>query len=415
MFKRSLSVGQDQDEDSVVSKQRRILILTFYFEPDLCAGSFRASALVNELQNVAPPELQIDVVTTLPNRYQTFTVDVAQDERRSNVSIHRIALPTHKSGMIDQSKAFLSFARGTVRHVEHQEYDIVYATSSRLMTAVLGAYVSWRKNARLYLDIRDIFVDTIKDVLSARISWLFKPLFSLVERYTMGRASRINLVSRGFEDYFRGRYPNKQLSFFTNGIDDEFLDAALEEKTPGEPKESINVVYAGNIGEGQGLHNILPALSQKMGARVKFTVIGDGGRKNALQEALKSAGATNVELLPPMSRDRLLAAYRNADVLFLHLNDYDAFKKVLPSKIFEYAAMGKPVWAGVSGYSAEFLASEVENVAVFKPCDANGASDAFSKLSFQTAPRDAFVEKYARASIMKAMAKDVLNTYAHAS
>ena len=33
------------------------------------------------------------------------------------------------------------------------------------MTAALGAWIARRKRARLYLDIRDIFVDTIGDML----------------------------------------------------------------------------------------------------------------------------------------------------------------------------------------------------------------------------------------------------------
>ena len=48
-------------------------------------------------------------------------------------------------------------------------------------------------------------------------------------------------------------------------------------------------------------------------------------------QALAEEGVTNVELIPPLNRDRLIEAYQAANVLFLHLNDYDAFKKVLPS------------------------------------------------------------------------------------
>ena len=72
-------------------------------------------------------------------------------------------------------------------------------------------------------------------------------------------------------------------------------------------------------------------------------------------------------LLQPVKRDELIEIYQSADVLFLHLNDFDAFKKVLPSKIFEYAATGKPIWAGVAGYAAEFITSKIENSAVFFP------------------------------------------------
>ena len=75
--------------------------------------------------------------------------------------------------------------------------------------------------------------------------------------------------------------------------------------------------------------------------------------------------------------------------------DHDAFRKVLPSKLFEYAAMGKPIWAGVSGYSAEFISAEVSNAAVFAPCDARDAERAFAELELADAPRTRFLERHA--------------------
>ena len=116
---------------------------------------------------------------------------------------------------------------------------------------------------------------------------------------------------------------------------------------------ALQVVYAGNIGEGQGLHAILPQLAQRLGGRAQFRVIGDGGRRELLLERLRQAGVHTVEVLPPMPRSALLEAYSTADILFLHLNAQAAFEKVLPSKIFEYAATGKPIWAGVAGYAAQ--------------------------------------------------------------
>ena len=50
-------------------------------------------------------------------------------------------------------------------------------------------------------------------------------------------------------------------------------------------------------------------------------------------------------------------------------NDYEEFRKVLPSKLFEYGAINKPILAGISGYSEEFAKSELCNCAVFSPTD----------------------------------------------
>ena len=385
----------------------RLLLLSFYFRPDLCAGSFRASALVDSLLAILPAGASIDVITTAPNRYSTFTREATEVERLGAVTVRRIALPAHRSDLLGQSRAFLRFARLANRYAGDVPYDVVIATSSRLMTAALGAWIARRARARLYLDIRDIFVDTIGD-LFPKIAGVLRPPLSALERWTMRRADRINLVSRGFEDYFRSRYPDRSYAWFSNGIDDEFLSADWSNKMAADAHESLLVVYAGNIGEGQGLHAILPKLARRLGRRVHFRVIGDGGRRELLLDLLRKEGVHNVEVLPPMPRPELLEAYMSADILFLHLNTHAAFEKVLPSKIFEYAATGKPIWAGVAGYAASFIAAEVSNAAVFAPCNASEAIEKLGSLILRDQPRRDFVARYARRNIARGMADDIL-------
>lgn len=393
-------------------RDKHILILSLYYPPDLAAGSFRTAALVDALLAQNSVGVTIDILTSVPNRYHSFKSEIPK-EMNERVRIERIELPSHRAGMLDQPRAFAQFARSALRFVKGRNYDLVYATSSRLMTAALGAKLAARVDAPLYLDIRDIFVDTITGILPRRIAIPLRPLFSALEKWTINRACRVNLVSEGFAPYFRSRYPGKSFAFFTNGVDDEFVPVAIGDGIPTDRAEGlIRIVYAGNIGEGQGLHAIIPALARRLGGRAEFRVIGDGGRKLQLERALANAGVVNVTLLPPVPRDALIREYAAADVLFLHLNDYEAFEKVLPSKIFEYAASGKPVWAGVSGFSADFLRHEVVNAEVFAPLDVDEALRAFERLDLRTSLRDAFVTKYSRETIMRAMTEDIL---AHAT
>lgn len=384
----------------------RVLILSFYYYPDLCAGSFRCSAFVEQLRM---SNIEIEVITTLPNRYASFNIDAPLIEQQQNVLIQRVRLPHHTSGMIDQAKAFFYFAKAVRQLIKNKNYDLVFATSSRLMTAVLGAWVSNRKQAKLYLDIRDIFVDTIQDILSPKIAIWAKPLFMRLERYAFQKANKINIVSRGFQEYFKEKYPTIALSYFTNGIDPEFMNIQFETKNLTEQTQRMTVLYAGNIGEGQGLHHIVPKLAVKMADTVHFKIIGDGGRKDHLINAVKSHGCQNVEILPPVNRKQLIMAYQQADILFLHLNHHDAFLKVLPSKIFEYAALGKPIWAGVSGYAAEFIKLEITNTAIFPPCHADIAEETFHLLQLKREQRTDFINKYSRINIMHNMAIDVLS------
>lgn len=380
----------------------RILFLSFYYEPDLCAGSFRATSLIEQLKQ--HDDVVIEIVTTMPNRYASFSATASSFEKVENVLINRIVLPSHNSGMLDQIKSFTRFYIEAVKLTKDKEYDLVFATSSRLFTAFLGARLAKKKKLPLYLDIRDIFVDTIKDVLNPKIIFFAKQILSLIESYTFKAADHINLVSRGFEGYFIHKFKQAKYTWFTNGIDSEFLDLESNEKVSSNPK---SILYAGNIGEGQGLHTILPRLAKNLDKSFKIDVIGDGGRKPILETSL--GNIDNVDLLPPIQRKELSEQYMNADVLFLHLNDYPAFNKVLPSKIFEYAATGKPILAGVSGYAAKFIADEVTNAEVFHPGDAQGAIDALNKLKFINTDRSEFIKRYTRTNIMQNMAESILN------
>lgn len=368
--------------------------------------------MVDALLKILPSNAHLDIITTLPNRYITYSESASESltelERHPRFTVHRIPLPKHESGMLDQSKSFFVFAKEALKIISKKDYQLIIATSSRLMTASLASWITFRKKTNLYLDIRDIFVDTIKDVLSPNASRLLAPILSLLEKLTIRQASKVNLVSEGFLSYFQSRYPHQNYVCFTNGIDEEFLRTSHSTVVSYAPQQPIQILYAGNIGEGQGLQHIVPGLAKALSGRINITVIGDGGRYKQLKNELESYRCANVELLPPMNRERLIKAYQDADVLFLHLNDYPAFEKVLPSKIFEYAALGKPILAGVAGYPATFIAKEVTNAQIFPPCDVAGAVKAFNRLQIMHTPRQEFLEKYSRANIMSAMAMDIL-------
>ena len=387
----------------------KILFLSYYYAPDLSAGSFRASRLVRALLKEIPPSAQIDVISTLPNRYHSFSVAAKAEETTPQLSVTRLPVTSHKSGVLDQAKAYCRYAQQVMQQIKGKDYDLVVGTSSRLMTAVLSAYVARRKKAGLYLDIRDIFVDTIKHIVPGWAKLPIKLIFKPLEIFALRNADKVNLISPGFKKYFEDRFPSREYSYYSNCVDAEFVNLPFENQ-PEDTDRRLRVVYAGNIGEGQGLHKVLIELAERLKDKIRFRIIGDGGRRDLLLEKIQQSNLDNIELVSPIDRLELRAEYHHADILFVHLNDFSAFEKVLPSKIFEYAATGKPIWAGVAGFAATFLEKEVENAAIFTPCDARAAVVAFDDLNLDVATRDEFVDKFSCELILTGMAKDVLST-----
>ncbi len=386
----------------------KILYLTFYFEPDLCAGSFRNTPIAKQLSNTLLYTDKIDVITTLPNRYITYQIDAEEEQKYgNNLIVNRVKVPLHRSDLLGQIQTFITYFFSTLRLAKDEKYDLVFASSSRLFTAFLGAYIARKLKIPLYLDIRDIFKETIVDVLKKKwLLFFLSPVLTIIENYTFGYAKHINLVSEGFNEYFV-KYKQAKFSFFTNGIDDEFMKT---QPTVNLHNHSKVILYAGNLGEGQGLHTIIPNAAELLGNEYLFRIIGDGGMKQKLLEEINIRHLKNVEILNPVNRKELIKHYEKADFLFVHLNDYPAFKKVLPSKIFEYSAYDKPMIAGVGGYAAKFIKENVENHILFAPSDADNMVKQLKTFEYKLFSRNTFIQKFSRENIVKSIAESIVST-----
>ncbi|TVQ00262.1 MAG: glycosyltransferase WbuB [Balneolaceae bacterium] len=394
---------------------KRILFLTFYFRPDLCAGSFRNSPLVDELlRQTVGKNIEIDVFTTNPNRYASYSLGAKKIEEFGNVKVERIAIPPHKSGIIDQALSFRTFFFETLRKTKNKDYDLVYASSSRFFTSYLAYRIAKRNRSPLFIDVRDIFSETLRYVSNNPvIKHIIVPFIARLEKKVYNHATHINLISEGFKSSFKD-FPDNKFSFFTHGVDPVFI-----EHKPGVQKETSDkrkkILYAGNIGEGQGLHKIVPGAAKLLRDQYDFEIIGDGGALSKLKSEIKKQCLSNVTIRKPVDRNNLVEEYMNADILFIHLNDVEIFRKVLPSKIFELAVTGKPILAGVSGYSEQFLRDFVNTSYIFKPCDIDGLIESLKLIQnnekqLNVDQNQKFISLFSRKNINQNIAAKIVET-----
>jgi hypothetical protein len=393
---------------------KRILFLTFYFRPDLCAGSFRNSPLLDELsRQTKDDDIKIDVFTTVPNRYSSFNQDYKEVEEFDNIRIERIDIPPHQSGMKDQAFSFKTYFFETLKKTKKTNYDLVYGSSSRFFTSYLAYRIAKRNNCPLYIDVRDIFSETFAEATQNPIlKFLFPPLVSKLEQKVYNYATHLNLISEGFKNSFQ-ETTTASFSYFTHGVDPIFAEKPKVKSQP-IPSDKKKILYAGNVGAGQGLHKIIPEAAKQLEESYQFEVIGDGGAIHELKKALSEENIQNVILTNPLKREELIEEYHKADILFIHLNDFDIFKKVLPSKIFELAVMGKPILAGVDGYAKVFLLDHVSHAFLFEPGNVRGLLQQIKKiddynLSKMKPEISEFFENFNRKNIDARMANSIIN------
>ena len=227
----------------------------------------------------------------------------------------------------------------------------------------------------------------------------------IIEKKTFSNANHINLISNGFKEYFK-RYDNPNYSNFTNGIDKDFINVNAN---PNIDSDNYIITYAGNIGEGQGLHKIIPKAAKLLGSKYTFHIIGDGGAKHKLLKAIKLEEVKNIKLTNPLKRNELIKIYSKSHYLFIHLNDFDAFRKVLPSKVFELGSFPQPLAAGVSGYAKSFIKNNLPNHILFEPGDVYSFVNQIVNYKYCLSDRVDFKLKYKRTNINKNLAYSMLS------
>ena len=360
------------------------------------------------------------IYTTLPQRYGHMS-GIPKYEKHRNVQIVRFYTPEHNNSFIGQFIAYCFFAIGALKHayVNRKNYDTIFATSSRLGTGFLGYLVSKITRKPLFLDIRDIFSDNLsslpffKGIIGGTIVKLFKRIESII----ISHAKWVNFVSPGFFSYPHIKKLNKKIHLFTNGIDDIFVknrNAKAEVITKKPLQTPIKIVYAGNIGLGQGLELIVLPLATHFKEKICFQLIGDGSSVHLIEKGIAKNNLNNINLIPPVNRNELLHYYNNADIFFLQLNDVPAFKKVLPSKIFDYGSFDKPMLGGVQGVANDFIKENFPDAFLFKPGDVNSVIryiDSILINGFPSINNDQFIEKFSRNNIMSSMLESMLSKY----
>ncbi len=383
-----------------------VLIITFYYPPDLSAGSFRVANLVEKLLSDVRVD-SVTVFTTFPLRYKSHVPIIETGKAEGRLRIIRFKCSVSFSGVLGQTLSFLLFFIKAFKSAffSKKKIDIVYATSSRMMTGFLGALLSRTLKSFFVIDIRDLFVDVLPSFYPRYWKILKKPL-QLVELYTIRSSHKLISVSPGFIPYLLSKFPEADISTRPNGVDNIFITNKFEKIVS---TDSINILYAGNIGHGQCLESIIPAFAQTLIGKVSITIIGDGSAKDALVK--KTSDIPNVTILPPVERETLLEFYSNSDVLFLQIADIPALRKVIPSKIFEYSATGKPILLGAKGIIRKIAREEIPNVGVFEPGDHVGAIKAFKELRKDAVDRADFVKKYSRDKISQNIVDDILSLY----
>lgn len=352
----------------------KILFITDNFPPEVNAPATRTyEHCIEWIKSGA----EVTVLTCHPNFpsgkvFEGYHNSLCAREKIDGIKVIRLwSYMSANEGFLKRTLDYLSFAEMAFWAGLFVKTDVIIATSPQFFTTLTGWFLSIFKRRPWIFEVRDLWPESIVTVGAMKKGALVQMLEKL-ELFLYRRASKIIVVTPAFQKNLVSRGIDAQkISIVTNGANLELFtpqkkDPALLAELGLKGKFVIG--YIGTHGMAHGLDFIIDSaahiasgesrpdsLSAAQNRKIHFLFIGAGAMKQSVVEQAQKHGLKNVTFLDPVSKEEVGRYLSLVDVSLVSLRKSDTFKTVIPSKIFEAAAMGKPSLLGVDGQARQIV------------------------------------------------------------
>ena len=345
----------------------RILYVSHYFPPEMGAPAGRVAGLGRAW---AAAGHDVHVLTGFPHHptgriHPEYRLAFRRGFLRENfdgVQVHRTWIfPAANRGKVRRSLNYTSFmvSAAIVGSLRLPRPDVIVATSPQLLCAAAGYLLAERFRAPLVMEVRDLWPESLVAVGASGSRSL---LVGGLERLAKGlyrRASHIVTVTESQREVIvRAGIPPERVSVVPNGVDRPFFDAgaAPSDAAVAPADKRFVVTYIGTIGMAHHLETLLEAAAQlREDPRFLFRIVGEGARRRALEAQARSAGLANVEFCGQRPRGEVARWIADSSACAVLLRQNDVFRTVVPSKMLEIMAVGRPILLGVEGEARALL------------------------------------------------------------
>ncbi len=340
----------------------KILFLTHYFPPEVNAPASRTFEHCREWVREGH---DVTVVTNTPNHprgeiYPGYRNRLFQREEMGGIRVIRmLTYVTANEGIVKRTVNFILFFIMSVLAVPFlPRCDVVVSTSPQFFAGLAGYVVSRLKRAPWVLEVRDLWPESILSVGAISNQRVIRLLEGL-EAFAYGKADAIVSVTDAFKVHIEARGGRGKVSVIKNGVDLSLFKAAPRDRAFARElgiDGKFVAAYVGTHGMAHGLDTILDAAQRLDGrSNVVFLLVGEGSEKRRLDQKRDALGLTNIVMLGQQPKETMPRIWSVADVSLVLLRKLDLFTSVIPSKIFESMAMGKPIVLGVLGESRNIV------------------------------------------------------------
>lgn len=345
----------------------RILIYGIYYTPDLTGISKYTGEMAEWL---AIKGHQVEVITAMPfypewKIKEDYRWKIWHTENINRVKVHRTPFyvpkkVTGKTRILHDFSFLISSQIHWFKKI-FQPFDIIISISPPFHLGLPALFYGFLKRVPVIYHIQDLQIDIARDLNIINNNKILNFLFK-VERFILNKCAKVSSISVGMINKIKAKEIEKgKVIFLPNWVDTNFIKPLPKKDSLklewGFKDEDKIILYAGNLGEKQGLEMLIDVAHQLKDKNIHFLIVGEGGIKTKLLKQVEKLGLPKVHFYPLQPYEKLSALLASAD-LHLILQKKTASDLVMPSKLISILSA-----AGVAIVTAEEGSSLFEVVA----------------------------------------------------
>ena len=338
----------------------KILLVTDSYPPEIRSASHLMEDLALFLVGKG---YHVTVVTSWPQynlsaqardqKFETISVE-------SGVTVLRVnTLPHHNVNYLVRGLSqFLMPLQFIYKiFINKIKVDALIVYSPPLTLGLVGGFYRI-KGKKFILNIQDLFPQNAVDLGILRNAFVIM-IFKAIEKFVYSKANILTVHSQGNLTQVLKDYPEFQskTTVIHNWIDLSQFENIASDKTVcllqewGVKAECV-AIFAGVLGPSQNIDLLLEIAMEMKGEKgLRFLLVGDGAEKSRLQNIVIEKNITNVQFIPFISRSEYIRLLSECDIGLVSLSPLNK-TPVVPGKILDYMAAGKPVAAFLHAESA---------------------------------------------------------------
>jgi glycosyltransferase involved in cell wall biosynthesis len=317
-----------------------ILIISNYYPPEKGAAANRIEQLALKLhQN----NYIVSVICPLGNYpkgelFPEYKGKFFVTENLQNILVKRLWIyPSNSKNIIKRLLSVLSFSLGLFFYLLFQKTpQKVVVQSPPLLLSFISVFVLSLKRKKIILNVSDLWPLAAVELSALKANSFSHHVSLFLERFIYKKASLILGQSNEIITHIQSIFPEKKCFLYRNFPDHKTVQMDLETRE----NEPVKIFYAGLFGVAQGVLEMCQKINLE-GLNIELHLFGDGAEKKQIEALIQSRADKKIFFYGMLERKALHEKLKSFDITIVPLKT--RIYGSVPSKIFEYGALGFPV------------------------------------------------------------------------